>query len=163
MTGTVLYPLNHMKELLPHVYETGVAKYRGREELMDTRIPVLGNCLWNDVLFLSAVCPSEVRKAYESVGGKPPKNHCFKIPIDSLDQSRMAVLTRMGMNMASEHDVYERFDPLRMQAYAQIPRITLLYWQQVLTQKQRPLYYLHIPHILYRGTIDVSNASVVDA
>ena len=160
MKGTMLYPLNELKELFPEIYAAEVAKYRGREQKLNSRIPMLGNCLWNDVLFLTAVQPVEFRKAYTSVVRTLRKFRYFQIPIDFLDPTRMIVVKQLPVGQTRE---YEKFDRCRLEHYATIPSETFRHWQEAFVQGNRPFLYLYIPHILYRGTIDVSNVSIVEA
>ena len=47
--GTTLYPLNRLRDRYPDVYEAQRAKYRGREWLLEARVPLL-DVLWNDVI-----------------------------------------------------------------------------------------------------------------
>ena len=65
--GTVLYPLNDLKEIAPDLYQEHGAKYCGREEIRSQRIGPL-NCLWNDVLHLSPVHPQRVAELARAEG-----------------------------------------------------------------------------------------------
>ena len=62
MRGNVLYPLNQLKEVYPELYKEQVEKYNGREWVRKGQILPL-NCMWGDVLHLSAVHPAEIQKA----------------------------------------------------------------------------------------------------
>jgi hypothetical protein len=162
MSGTVLYPLNELRDINNALYQEHAEKYRGRERVMRRRIHLLDNCLWNDVLFLTAVHPAQFRKAFESVGYAQPRPfRAYEINLAELDQSRMAVITKMQMN---EPLVYEPFDQLKLNQYSTIPQATFDYWREEKAAGQgRPFLYLHIPHILYRGTLDTTTASIVEA
>lgn len=39
LRGTVLYPLNMLKDVFPDIYTETVRKYEGREHVLETRIP----------------------------------------------------------------------------------------------------------------------------
>ena len=162
MTGTVLYPLNQLKGALPELYKSQAKKYKGRECLMEHRIPLL-DCLWNDVLFLTAVHPSDFRTAFESVGFPRPRGlRSFQFDISTLDHSRMGVLTD-GMGKG-EPGVYEPFNPTKLEEYATIPEKTFTYWYDEYARGTKgPFRFLHIPHILYQGTLDTRNASVANS
>ncbi|MBI2087070.1 MAG: hypothetical protein HYT69_02770 [Candidatus Zambryskibacteria bacterium] len=56
MFGTLLYPLNVLKETHPEIYAEHAKKYVGREQLLTATVPPL-NCLWNDVLHFTAIAP----------------------------------------------------------------------------------------------------------
>ena len=119
MKGTVLYPLNEQREFDEELYQAHAKKYEGRERLMETRIPLLDNCLWNDVLFLTAVHPAQFRVAFESTGFVRPRPfRAFRFDIADLDHTRMAVITKMRVNEPME---YEPFDPHCLDEYATIP------------------------------------------
>ncbi len=60
MEGTILYPLNQLKDIHPKLYAQEVKKYEGRERLLLAEVQPL-HCLWNDVLHMTAVSPDEVR------------------------------------------------------------------------------------------------------
>lgn len=161
MTGTVLYPLNELRDVSESAHATHVRKYEGRERLTKIRIPPLGNCLWNDVLFFVATPPSIFWCAYESAGFDPLRvQRHFQFDVETLDHSKLAVLTKMGANSP---DVYERFDPSRMDEYATIPQETYDYWAEELASgNTRPMLFMHIPHILYRGSLETQGVTIVE-
>jgi hypothetical protein len=162
MTGTVLYPLNELRSVNMAAYKLHARKYEGREYLTEESIPLLGDCLWNDVVFFMATHPSVFWSAYESAGfnrvGIPARTFAFDV--GTLDQSKLVVLTKMGMDSPW---VYEPFDPSRMDEYAAIPQEAYNYWAGELTiGNTRAMLYMHIPHILYRGSLDTLKASVIE-
>jgi hypothetical protein len=67
MRGNTLHPLNQLKKVSPDIYAQKVKKYEGRLEILERKIPAL-DCLWNDVLHLTAVHPTVLNAAFESVG-----------------------------------------------------------------------------------------------
>src|ERR1700733_16337244 len=68
MTGTTLYPLNMLKDIHPEIFQVQAKKYEGRKrDDMAERIPSF-DCLWNDVLFLTAAHPTEVKQALREAG-----------------------------------------------------------------------------------------------
>lgn len=161
MTGTMLYPLNQLREIDTELYETQARKYRGRERLMQRRIPLLGNCLWNDVLFLTAVHPEVFHTAFAAAGFTRQPFRSFQFPVDTVDPSRTVVFSSMRENKPV---TYEPFDVSRMDEYGTIPQETLKYWQQEREAgNEWPFLYLHIPHILYRGTLDTTTIPIVES
>lgn len=161
MTGEVLYPLSELQKIDPALYNVHAAKYEGREHLMEERIPLLENCLWNEVIFLAAVHPAHFRRAFESVGFEYPRPfRAFEFDVAYLDHSRMAVIMTMEMNRPR---TYEPFDPTRFKEYEVIPQKTLDYWKQERNAHKRPFHWMHVPHILYRGSLDVSSIPRVEA
>jgi hypothetical protein len=67
MVGTVLYPLNELEDVDPETWRQERKKYAGREQVLEKRVLPL-NCLWNDVLHLSAVHPADIIAALDDVG-----------------------------------------------------------------------------------------------
>lgn len=159
MSGTTLYPLNALRSVDPEAYEFHVQKYMGREKLMNERIPQL-ECLWNDVLFMSAVPPQDFCTAYHGAGfPRRRPMHFYRIDPQALDESNFMVLTRMGID---EPRGYAPFKHADLPSYASIPRETCAYWEgERIKKNDRPFLWMHIPHILYRGSINVTYLEIV--
>jgi hypothetical protein len=62
MQGTVLHPLNSLKQSHPELYVAKASKYQGREHVMDQFLPTL-ECAWNDVLHFTAINPEELKRS----------------------------------------------------------------------------------------------------
>ena len=62
MRGTTLFPGNTVSQKYPDLSPGVEAKYKDRMELILSTIPGL-NCLWNDVIFLSATHPKKIHEA----------------------------------------------------------------------------------------------------
>lgn len=159
MAGTTLYPLNALRAVSPEAYEFHVQKYMGREKLMRERIPML-ECLWNDVLFMSAVSPQDFCRAYYAAGfPKVRAMNFYRIDPRTLPEQNFVVINRMAMNEPRGYVPYRHID---LPAYASVPPETYAYWQSERAKKNdRPMLWMHIPHILYRGPIDVSGLEIV--
>ena len=167
MIGSTLYPLNSLATIYPAIYETEVKKYAHRPHVSSRRIPVLQNCLWNDVVFLTAVDPGRTKETLEKIdNNKKPTWRYFKINPEHLDPHHATVYLFKDADahkpLASND--FEAFNTETLQSYAVIPEPTKLYWRQYSPSTERPvrLLYMHIPHILYRGPIDVSDAEIVE-
>jgi hypothetical protein len=86
MFGDILYPLNTLREINKDTYEFYTSRYKGRETLLEQKIPVL-NCLWNDVLHCSPIDLRLIYKALIKAGHhkvKVKNIEFFKIPIELL-------------------------------------------------------------------------------
>jgi hypothetical protein len=162
MSGTVLYPLNGLKETLPEIYSEEIKKYTGRENLLKRIVPSL-KCLWNDVLHLTAVSPEDLKSALENAGFKPKTASWFKIPISLVAGNNSTVFT-YGKNRAPEEPdlfIYETFDSERMPFYGTIPEETLEYYRQEKAEGNTPLSFEFVPHILYKGSIETTGLEIV--
>jgi hypothetical protein len=154
MRGTVLYPLNQLKIALPDVYAEEAKKYQGREETMDQQIPIL-NCLWNDVLHFTAVPPTKLRDALLEAGRPAPFHGTFfKIDPTLLDPAQTIVYLFKDMNEKMSEENFTRYDPNDLRAYADLSEATTTYYKRCYATHERPLLFVHVPHILYKGTLD---------
>ena len=166
MQGDTLFPLNELKITMPEVYQKEVAKYKGREHVTQKRIALLNNCLWNDVLFLISTNPEEIIEARREAGWPDNGPHkYFKIDPSTLDQSKLAVfLFRPGLgNTDSYDDQIVPYDPKDIEKYSYVPQETKDYFKQEFENGENgiKLFFRYIPHILYKGEINISNAEIV--
>lgn len=159
LVGTNLVSLNELRNISIAEYNKVVAKYKGREELMKVEIPPL-KCLWNDVVFLTAVHPSILARAYERAGGTLRKHAFYQIDARKLDRVKMTVIL-----YEDAPEAVRTFVPFYLQNLAQyaamLPASTVEYYRQELKAGRRPLIFHRIPHILFKGSIDVSNAPII--
>lgn len=90
ISGDFLVSLNNLLETHPVAYKEHLKKYKGREKLLQERIPIL-NCLWNDVLHISPINPQAIIDAWQKEGlyehaRIPESIEVYKIPIDLLNE-----------------------------------------------------------------------------
>lgn len=158
MRGATLYPLNRLKDIHPDIYEREAAKYKGREQVMETQVPLL-NCLWNDVLFLSAVHPSELRRVAQEAGVPARfKMSAFRFELPVFDRSRLLV----RFCRRRERPRYEMFDPTHFDAYRMFAKDSLEYYRERLAAGERPMLPAYVPHVLYKGTLDITGVPIVE-
>lgn len=155
-----LYPLNTLKEKHPDLYTAKNAKYEGREEVTQQSIPLL-DCLWNDVIFLTAVHPQTLLDAYRKAGGNVDHSlQYFQIDVDSLQKENLVVAIYTG---DAYQKTYELYNADNIKEYSTIPDRTIDYFVEQLQQGQLPLYYAYIPHVIYKGAIDTKGLHIVEA
>ena len=162
MQGSVLYPLNVLKEKFPEAYSAHARKYKGREAVMESVIPPL-RCLWNDVLHFTAVHPREVLAALRQFGNYDGKFDYYRIAAASIEPDK-AVVYLYPPDAVGREKHQEDFVPYKveeLEKFAALPEAAVAYYKERLSHGSRPLMYHLIPHILYRGTIDVSDAEVI--
>lgn len=169
-TGNTLYPLNQLKTHLPEIYTAQAQKYLGREVLMQRKVPLL-NCLWNDVLHFSPLHPSKIRDALMSTGFKWNARPWFAVnPVNSGFGAENAVIflrtppedpTAFGNFDLPDAD----FIPFSLEQLEltrrEVPIATLEYLEFAKNNGERPVLFNYVPHILYRGAINVSDVEVV--
>lgn len=139
-------------------------KYAGREYLTRYRIPIL-DCLWNDVLFLFAVNPKEIIDALVAAGGTPfIKMSCYKIDAEFIDPKKAVIYLHIyedGIDGANERN-FVSYKPQEAVKLSVMPESTKDYYVEMLGRgKWPPLVFHKIPHILYKGTFDVSQSEIV--
>lgn len=159
LQGTTIYPLNTLKETHPEIYKEASSKYEGREELMDFKIPFL-NCLWNDVIHMSAVPPLTIKEAlFEAGRTKPLELEYFEIDPETLDPKNTIVYLYDHKNLSEYfgEKSFVAFDPNDLEKYSHLPDETKEYYKEMFSQHKKPLLYHRVPHILYKGSIDISN------
>lgn len=168
LRGETLVPGNSLPSDLK---EAALAKYAGREGLLQKKVPPLG-CLWNDTLQMLAVHPGEVKRLVGSFGfqryAKEPETW-FVVPLEALDQSALAAyfydpaIEDVPIPATKEearrtivpHQRFELFDSSRINVYRTIPGIMSRYLEA--ERKKGPAGQLFpfnfVPHVLYRGRI----------
>lgn len=160
--GKTLYPLNQLKNVNPDLYIEHNSKYANRKHITELYIPQL-QCYWGDVIHLSAVHPNTViQKLHEAGSTKQYSYPYFEIDPHQLDPSSTVVYPnnpRENPNQLTEKD-FVPYDPEDIRKWAYIPEETFEYYKSQIMANKDPLLFLFVPHILYKGTIDVSGLTL---
>lgn len=160
LIGTTLYPLNELKTIHPDVYAKAFSKYIGREEITQQALPLLG-CLWNDVLHFSAVHPSAIRQALIEAGGSPGEGQLFyEIDPLLLNPEKTTVFLYRYKDW-DRPDHWTAYHPNHLNAYTTLPIATKTYYTDLLQMGKRPLLYHGVPHILHKGSLDISQTRII--
>lgn len=164
MQGTTLYPLNRLKEVDRSLYEQERSKYQGREEIMEHRIPIL-DCLWNDVLHLSAVHPSDIKQAMIEAGREGAFSlKCVEIETQKLEYEKLVVYLYQQSTPEEklQKENFVAFSQELVEVYKKVPEETKSYYRQCYNAGKRPLVFYKIPHFLYQGTIDIKDCNIIE-
>jgi hypothetical protein len=162
MVGPTLHPLNELRGHDPGAYERARAKYGGREQVLTMRVPLL-DCLWNDVLHLSPVHPRELVEALTSVGLAPDRRRFLAIDAAELDPTLTVLfLNSTGRECRFDPDQWEWLDVSSLERHARLPEATREYYRACARDGTRPRLFAHIPHVLFRGSLDLSRLAVID-
>jgi hypothetical protein len=157
LCGVVLYPLNRLKVIYPDIAATHLTKYQGRLQLLEKPIPPL-DCLWNDVLMLSPVHPAALKAAMEEAGHVRPARQWFAIDGALFRRDNTAIY--LPSTRSSEERIIP-FEPHCLAQYTQVPEAQKQFYRQV--EPGKPfLLFGGIPHILYKGSIDVADVQVIE-
>jgi hypothetical protein len=167
LRGSVLYPLNQLKGRFPDLYERLQENYATRRDIAALHIPPLGNCLWNDVLFFSPVHPARIQAALVDAGHELPEAwHAFYQVDARLLDPALAVLYRQSETYWTGHfDVDEASDQIgrdcspftseSLEGLAEVTSTARSHFASV-APGGRPLLFLGIPHVLYKGQLDTT-------
>ena len=166
LIGGILYPLNQLQTILPSIYEKQIAKYQGREWVMQQTVPIL-NCFWNDVVHLSLVHPSQIVDGLRGAGFSWRHRKFFEIdPSIAGFNSENAVIYIFEKNLIEMGKGREtNFSPYDSALLAQLAHIrpeTLKYFKDMNAQHRQPLLFMYVPHVLFRGVIDIRKARTIE-
>ncbi len=152
--GRFLMPLNELKQKYPKIYNEHIKKYAGRMETLEDKIPPL-NCLWNDVLHMTAVHPKKVYNALKSSGFKRGLNgeKWFEIDPELIDRDKTVV--------SVGEDSYVRFNLGDLEKYSEIRKWTLDYYKKQIRDGKIPLMFYKVPHVLFKGHLDTSKLNII--
>jgi hypothetical protein len=164
MEGTTLHPLNRLKTTHPKLYEKYRARYEGRENVLDQTIHAL-ECAWNDALHLSPVKPEDLKKALIEAGFKPGEMKFYQIDPELLDPQKTTIYlyqNKEAGDQAKPED-FATYDPNSIAEYAKIPQSTIDYYKNEKAEQRKPILFVGIPHILHKGSIDITNLPIITA
>jgi hypothetical protein len=161
--GNILYPLNLFNVHNFNLYEKQASKYKGREHVMGQIIPTL-DCKWNDVLHFSPVHPGDIKEALLEAGGKYSLElKYYEINPNLLEKKKTTVylyaektkLESMGLENFTE------YFPNELEKYSVLSQSTKDYYKETIDKGERPLLFVKVPHVLYRGSLDVSSLRTI--
>jgi hypothetical protein len=163
MKGDTLYPLNILHTVHPELYEKKFAKYAWRPQVPQQKIPVL-ECLWNDVLHLTPVHPTEVWKVLQEAGYAGQFDYrCYEIDPWNLEPEKSIIyLNKLALTAERMTDAdFQPYDPATLDAYSIVPEETKEYYKRCVQKGAEPLLFHRIVHVLYKGSIDVSGLKII--
>jgi hypothetical protein len=163
MAGTVLYPLNDLKEREPEIWRREVAKYEGREQVLDQPIAPLG-CRWNDVLHFSVVHPRKIVAALDAVGLEAPRRRFFEFDAARFDREQAAIFLnrRTDVSVRTDDSQWLPFEPATLAELTELTEPTRRYYRECAVRGQRPLLFGYLPHVFQRGPVETRNARVLE-
>ncbi len=160
MVGTVLYPLNELEDVDPETWRQEREKYADREQVLEKRVPPL-NCLWNDVLHLSTVHPADIIAALGDVGLEPLRRRFFEIDPFDLDANRTVVFVNHRATAANGPH-WMPFEPVAVTELSTFNEASRRYYRECARAGRRPLLWGHLPHVLYRGSLDTRALRIIE-
>lgn len=158
VVGSRIVPLNVLRDTRPDLHARYIKKYDGREDVTRQDIPPL-NCKWNDVVFLTAVHPHTLLEAYDTVGAPLFKRRFYQINPETLDHSKMVV--RLYENKEEASEGFVPFSVSMIDRYSRVPKRTIEYYRAQMSAGKPFFIFAYVPHILLKGTVDVSRARII--
>lgn len=163
VVGSHLLPLNRLKGSHPALYEAYSRKYQGREHLLEQPVPGL-ECLWSDVLFLTAAQPSVIRELHEAAGFDVPPLRWFEVDPRALDASRLHIYWYLHSDPDLKEDPanWEPFRESLLPRLREVPEATREHYAEAARSGKRPLAFYRVPHLLYRGELELEGVRVIN-
>lgn len=162
--GSIIYSLSALQKDHPDLYDKEIKKYEAREKLLNRHIPKL-NCLWKDLVFTSPLNPKHIYKALQEFNLPCGSNDLwFKIPIEDVINHDIAWFKYPKREKGDFRIKDEDVELIELDKYEELnamPKETIDYYQASANNREKPLLFHLIPHVLIRGTIDISNAEMI--
>ena len=161
--GGTIYSLNMLKTTYPDLYFKEIQKYEGRMEVLNAPVPSLG-CRWGDVIFLSPVDPRLLRHEQYLVGIVPSRNEwgtCLEFSPEVLRPSCLATVWMHESDDSEDSTQYRTYAPDLLPSIDFVPEATKKYYRDRARDGQRALLYPYVPHVLYRGCLNVNREASV--
>ena len=161
MKGSELIPLNKMLEVDPELQAQYLEKYKGREEILERKIPLL-DCLWNDVVQLLPLHPRQLFGLQKELGLIPeiPDYKYYQIDTSTLDPSQTVVYFKTAPG--KENVTVKWLKDVQLEELQSIPEATRKYYESMVGTGEPVFNYQFVPHIIYKGAVDVSSAQVIN-
>lgn len=162
MQGKILHPLNVLKTEQPDLYLAKVGKYDDRKHVMDQFIPTL-ECKWNDVLHFSAINPEELKKSLIEAGMTPREMKFYQIDPSLLDPKQTTIYLYREKEKEDKMGVenFAEYNPEALHEHSTLPEETKNYYKEMYSKGGKPLMFIGVPHILHKGSVDISDFPVV--
>ena len=175
--GNQILPLSFLQSLYPEIANTSIKKYTGREDLIDSVVydptnsphQFMGDKVlkWTEVSFCSMINPSLIFKKFKELGfiPKEAKRSIFKIPLEVFPAKTMVWLGQKKMSnlgLLPQDDCYSLEEAYNMVDINILPSRAVEYDESWQNQGKRPLFFVHMPHILCAEPIDISVCEIIE-
>ncbi len=159
--GDAIIPLSQMATANPELYAEYRRKYEGRESVVERQIPLL-DCGWADVVQLLPLHPSKLFNLQLELGliEEIPDYNYFEIDSSNLDAAQAAVFFKTAPG--DENTKVEWLRDVNIDDLQSIPEATRAYYASMRGTGEPVFNYQFVPHVLYRGQIDITNANRVN-
>lgn len=158
--GNSLIPLNEMMSVDPELRAKYLEKYKGREEILERKLSLL-DCLWNDVVQLLPLHPRQLFELQKELGliTEIPDYKYYQIDTSTLNPSQTVVYFKTAPG--EENVTVKWLEDVNLEELQGIPQATRKYYESMVGTGEPVFNYQFVPHVVYRGTVDVSSAQVI--
>lgn len=156
--GETLHPLNQLRQLHPAAAAHALRRFRGREDLLERRVPPLG-CARQDTVSLSVVPPQVLVALLHDLGVPWQPRTWVAVHPSSLEPARAVVYPsrrRTPFRPETDED-FAPYDPATVLEY-QTTALTREDWQQAQQKGTGVLLFSSVPSVLYQGAINITHA-----
>ena len=167
MVGETLHPLGTLERLEPSLYKAQVAKYDdhpARKRIPHQKVPLLG-CSRAETVNLAPLHPRHIYLAWAALGVTLPEMRWYKIPVRCTEGLPTVVYQpREGRSVGGDipENMVELFDPEIYEELTALPQRTRDWYLSLHNRGLRGAWFVHVPHILVRGSVSVREAEVID-
>lgn len=160
MKGHHLISLNEMFKTHQDLHDQYLEKYKGREEILERTIPLLG-CVWNDVVQLLPLHPQKLFELQKESGliESIPNYSYFRIDSDELDADSTVVYFKTAPG--EENVIVKWLKDVNLDELQNIPQPTMDYYKSSIGKKEPIFNYQFVPHVVFKGKIDISNSEII--
>ena len=122
-------------------------------------------CLWNEVLFFTALPPNKVREVHELVGLELPALRWFEIDPEQLDTGRLQVYwyRYADRQRKFEKDNWSPYSKEMLSALRRVPEDTIAHYRGAAQAGRKPVAFFRTPHVLYNGNLEVSGLRTISS
>lgn len=144
----------------PELHSKYLEKYRGREEILERRIPLL-DCLWNDVVQMLPLPPQKLFELQKQLGliDAIPDYGYFQIDPSSLNKGNAVVYFKTAPG--EENVSVKWLRDVDLDDLQEIPAATRRYYESMVGTGEPVFNYQFVPHIIYKGSVDISQSRVI--
>ena len=157
--GSVIYPLNQLKDRFPDLYTEHYAKYDNIKE-KDVEIPGFGS--WNDCVNLMPVNPGLVKaelEKYDHDTNWPWR--FYRIDAEKLDTKKLIIMIMNDQSSTSRRE-FILFSKEAFKKYCHIGDVTRAVFQKAKDNNEQPNTFARVPHVLYKDSINTQGLEIVE-
>jgi hypothetical protein len=162
MDGSVLYPLNELKERYPDLFAARQKHHEYQPRVLEGSIPRLG-CFWDDVLHFTALHPTKIAEVLKKLE-YDIKIKYYEIDAGKLSPERTIVFLNKPREPGTPIKVTDfiPFNQNEVEKLAYLPEDAMKYQKKDIPTADEFLLNYRAPYILFKGNLDVGGAKVIE-